>query len=210
MFAALCGTIAFDLYALCNSRSAHAPTADRYFDAAHENIFASLSHLCARAVLDLFAAALAELLECSACVPLAAENVRRQAGGWRYLPSMWLNSAPCESWLQAAPALSGRILPRNCSLSGMKSSFWTISMIFTIPQIKHANIAGFAQDVTVRHVDLRESDSVRSCRWPRKSRTRSCTCSPPVLAFGPPFDHPRLYYDTNVIRDIASPRRQDG
>ena len=46
----------------CNSRSAHTPTADPSFDAARENIFACLSHLCARAKLDLFAAALAQLL----------------------------------------------------------------------------------------------------------------------------------------------------
>ena len=46
----------------CNSRSAHAATADPSFDAARENIFACLSHLCARAKLDLFAAALAQLL----------------------------------------------------------------------------------------------------------------------------------------------------
>src|SRR5262249_57336811 len=33
---------------------------------------------------------------------------------------------------------------------------------FYDPQIKQANIAGFARDVTVCHVDLRESDSVRT------------------------------------------------
>ena len=59
----------------CDSHSAHAATADPSFHAARENIFAGLSHLGARAKLDLFAAALAQLLECSACVPLAAENV---------------------------------------------------------------------------------------------------------------------------------------
>jgi len=46
----------------CNSRSAYAATADPSFDAARESIFACLSHLCARAKLDLFAAALAQLL----------------------------------------------------------------------------------------------------------------------------------------------------
>ena len=46
----------------CNSHSAHAATADPCFHAARENIFACLSHLCARAKLDLFAAALAQLL----------------------------------------------------------------------------------------------------------------------------------------------------
>src|SRR5207249_10748832 len=47
---------------VCNSHSAYAPTANPSFDAARENVFACLSHLCARAKLDLFAAALAQLL----------------------------------------------------------------------------------------------------------------------------------------------------
>jgi len=45
-----------------NSRRAHAATADRCFHAARENILACLSHLCACAKLDVFAAALAQLL----------------------------------------------------------------------------------------------------------------------------------------------------
>ena len=44
------------------SHSARAATADPSFHAARENIFACLGHLYARAKLDLFAAALAELL----------------------------------------------------------------------------------------------------------------------------------------------------
>ena len=46
----------------CNGGSTHAATADPSFDTERENIFACLSHLCARAKLDLFAAALAQLL----------------------------------------------------------------------------------------------------------------------------------------------------
>src|SRR5512132_1549784 len=62
-----------------NSRSAYAATADPSFDAARENIFACLSHLCARAKLDLFAAALAQLLECSHASRLRSKM--SQAGG---------------------------------------------------------------------------------------------------------------------------------
>ena len=47
----------------CSTHCAHAATADSSFDAARENIFACLSHLCARAELDLFAATLAQILE---------------------------------------------------------------------------------------------------------------------------------------------------
>ena len=75
VFVVLCGVIAFDLYALATVSSAYATTADPSFHAACENIFACLSYLRARAKLDLFAAALAQLLECSAWVPLAVENV---------------------------------------------------------------------------------------------------------------------------------------
>ena len=45
-----------------NSHSARAAAADPCLHAACENIFACLGHLCARAKLDLFASALAELL----------------------------------------------------------------------------------------------------------------------------------------------------
>jgi len=45
-----------------NSHSARPSTADSSFHAARESIFACLGHLRARAKLDLFAAALAELL----------------------------------------------------------------------------------------------------------------------------------------------------
>src|SRR5947208_3458953 len=46
----------------CNSHSAHSTTADPSFDAARKIICACLSHLHTRAKLDLFAAALAQLL----------------------------------------------------------------------------------------------------------------------------------------------------
>jgi len=46
----------------CNGDDAHAATADSCFDAARKDALARLNHLCARAKLDLFAAALAQLL----------------------------------------------------------------------------------------------------------------------------------------------------
>ena len=45
-----------------NSHSAHAATAAPGFHATRQNIFPCLSRLCARGELDLFAAALAQLL----------------------------------------------------------------------------------------------------------------------------------------------------
>src|SRR6516164_462492 len=47
----------------CSTHCAYAATTDRSFDAACENDLASLSHLCARAKLDLSAGALAQLLK---------------------------------------------------------------------------------------------------------------------------------------------------
>src|SRR6516165_8810891 len=48
---------------VCSTHCAYAATADPSFDTACENDLASLSHLCARSELDLFAAALAQLLK---------------------------------------------------------------------------------------------------------------------------------------------------
>ena len=50
---------------------------------------------------------------------------------------------------------------------------------FYDPQIKHANIAGFASEVTVCHVDLRDAESVRNLFRREKAgrdRTPGCTC----------------------------------
>jgi hypothetical protein len=54
-----------------NTHCSHAATEDKCFDAARESILARLDHLCARAKLDLFAAALAQLLNCVASVSKA-------------------------------------------------------------------------------------------------------------------------------------------
>ena len=60
----------------CNSHRADAATADPSFDAARESVFACLSHLRARAKLDLFAAALAQFLNCTASVSDAFKERR--------------------------------------------------------------------------------------------------------------------------------------
>jgi UDP-glucuronate 4-epimerase len=68
---------------------------------------------------------------------------------------------------------------------------------FYDPQIKHANIAGFASHVTVCRVDLRDSESVRSV-----FRHEKVTVIAHIAARAgvrPSIQNPRLYYDTNVI-----------
>src|SRR5213592_4633904 len=68
---------------------------------------------------------------------------------------------------------------------------------FYDPQIKHANIAGFASDVTVCHVDLRDSESVRKVFHREKLNAIAHLAA--RAGVRPSIQQPRLYYDTNVI-----------
>ncbi|HEX3421707.1 MAG TPA: GDP-mannose 4,6-dehydratase [Candidatus Udaeobacter sp.] len=68
---------------------------------------------------------------------------------------------------------------------------------FYDPQIKRANIADFAKDVNVCHVDLRDSDSVRSVF--RRAKVDVIVHLAARAGVRPSIQHPRLYYDTNVI-----------
>jgi UDP-glucuronate 4-epimerase len=68
---------------------------------------------------------------------------------------------------------------------------------FYDPQIKHANIAGFASDVTVCHVDLRDAESVQSLF--RREKLDAVAHLAARAGVRPSIQHPGLYYDTNVI-----------
>ena len=68
---------------------------------------------------------------------------------------------------------------------------------FYDPQIKRANIAGFAKDVTVCHVDLRESDSVRTLF--RREKIDAIVHLAARAGVRPSIQSPQLYYETNVI-----------
>ena len=67
---------------------------------------------------------------------------------------------------------------------------------FYDPQIKHANIAGFAKDVAVHHVDLRDSASMRSLFHREKFEAIAHLAA--RAGVRPSIQHPQLYYDTNV------------
>src|ERR1700730_4099789 len=67
---------------------------------------------------------------------------------------------------------------------------------FYEPQIKHANIAGIAKDVTVCHVDLRDGDSVRNLFHREKVEVIAHLAA--RAGVRPSIQFPRLYYDTNV------------
>ncbi len=67
---------------------------------------------------------------------------------------------------------------------------------FYDPQIKQANIAGFAKDVTVHHVDLRDGASVRNLFHLEKFEVIAHLGA--RAGVRPSIQYPQLYYDTNV------------
>jgi UDP-glucuronate 4-epimerase len=67
---------------------------------------------------------------------------------------------------------------------------------FYDPQVKYANVAGFAKDVTMYHVDLRDGASVRDLFHREKFETVAHLAA--RAGVRPSIQHPELYYDTNV------------
>jgi UDP-glucuronate 4-epimerase len=67
---------------------------------------------------------------------------------------------------------------------------------FYDPKIKHANIAGFAKDVTVHHLDLRDDASVRNLFHREKFKVIAHLAA--RAGVRPSIQYPQLYYDTNV------------
>jgi UDP-glucuronate 4-epimerase len=68
---------------------------------------------------------------------------------------------------------------------------------FYDPQIKQANISGFAKDVTVHHVDLRDGAAVRNLFHREKFEVIAHLAA--RAGVRPSIQQPQLYYDTNVI-----------
>src|SRR5215467_5456382 len=68
---------------------------------------------------------------------------------------------------------------------------------FYDPQIKRANIAGFAKDVTVCHVDLRDGATVRNLF--HREKVDAIAHLAARAGVRPSIQHPQLYYDTNVV-----------
>jgi UDP-glucuronate 4-epimerase len=68
---------------------------------------------------------------------------------------------------------------------------------FYDPQIKQANIAGFAKDVIVHHVDLQDGALVRNLFHREKFEVIAHLAA--RAGVRPSIQHPQLYYDTNVI-----------
>jgi len=67
---------------------------------------------------------------------------------------------------------------------------------FYDPQIKRANIAGFAKDATVWHVDLRDGAAVRSLF--HREKVDAIAHLAARAGVRPSIQLPQLYYDTNV------------
>ena len=67
---------------------------------------------------------------------------------------------------------------------------------FYDPGIKQGNIAGFAKDVTVCHVDLRDGAAVRNLF--HREKVDAIAHLAARAGVRPSIQHPQLYYDTNV------------
>src|SRR6266576_5392963 len=67
---------------------------------------------------------------------------------------------------------------------------------FYDPQTKHDNIAGLARDVTIYHVDLRDSELVRNLF--HREKVDAIAHLAARAGVRPSIQQPRLYYDTNV------------
>jgi UDP-glucuronate 4-epimerase len=67
---------------------------------------------------------------------------------------------------------------------------------FYDPQIKHANTAGFAKDVAVHHLDLRDGASVRNLFHRAKFEVIAHLAA--RAGVRPSIQYPQLYCDTNV------------
>ena len=67
---------------------------------------------------------------------------------------------------------------------------------FYDPKIKHANVAGFAKDAAIHHIDLRDSASVRNVFQRAKFETIAHLAA--RAGVRPSIQHPQLYCDTNV------------
>src|SRR6266542_4215052 len=67
---------------------------------------------------------------------------------------------------------------------------------FYDPQIKHANITGFAKDTEIYHIDLRDVASVRNVFQRQKFDAIAHLAA--RAGVRPSIQHPQLYYDTNV------------
>ncbi len=67
---------------------------------------------------------------------------------------------------------------------------------FYDPQIKHANIAGFAKDVTVCHVDIRDGAAVRNLF--HREKVDAIAHLAARAGVRPSIQHAQLYCDTNV------------
>ena len=67
---------------------------------------------------------------------------------------------------------------------------------FYDPQIKHANIAGFAKEVSVCRVDLRDGAAVRNLF--HREKVDAIAHLAARAGVRPSIQHPQLYYDTNV------------
>src|SRR5262249_29364232 len=177
----------------CNTHCAHAATADSSFHAARESIFACLNHLSAGAKLDLFAGALAQLL-----ASLVERRLTQTPYNFLRALRALRGSTSClmRILVTGGAGFIGSHLVEKLLAVGHEVVILDDFNDFYDPQIKRANIAGFAKEVTVSHVDLRESDTVRAVF--HREKVDAIVHLAARAGVRPSIQYPRLYYDTNV------------
>ena len=79
----------------CGAGVARTASADLFFERPLKKILACLSRICACTKLGLFAAALAQFLRCSACVPACGRKCRKpEARATFHLWLIWTHANP--------------------------------------------------------------------------------------------------------------------
>ncbi len=90
----------------------------------------------------------------------------------------------------------GSHLAENFLRAGHQVSILDDFNDFYDPQIKHENIAGIAKDAAIHHIDLRDTDAVRSLF--RAEKFDAIAHLAARAGVRPSIQNPQLYYDTNV------------
>lgn len=186
----------------CNSRNARAASAYPCCDATGENIVARLGYLCGRTKLDLFAGPLAQFLN-SWDTPAKGSASDTDALQYKAIIIFFVHLVCFVVQLLAMRILVtggagfiGSHLAEKLLAAGHGVVILDDFNDFYDPQIKQANIGGFANDITVCHADLRDGESVRNVF--RREKLDAIAHLAARAGVRPSIEQPRLYYDTNV------------
>jgi UDP-glucuronate 4-epimerase len=184
-----------------NGDSTRAAVAGPCFDAARENSLAHRSHHCSGVKLDVSVAALAQLLKQRMLVACTRKCRKPEACTNYFLRALRVLRGST-SWLMRILVTGGAGFIGSHLVEKLLAANHDVVILddfndFYDPQIKQTNIAGFAKDVTVCHVDLRKNDSVQTVFG--REKLDAIVHLAARAGVRPSIQSPRLYYDTNVL-----------